>query len=84
MLVVAGMTFLMTALWGFRRGRRWLWWTTLLAGVPGYVGAIGVHYAVGYHNLFHLAPAFAGLGLFAAALTLAYPYLCDGEKAVRG
>jgi len=76
MLVVAGMTFLMAALWGFRRGRSWLWWTLLLAGIPGYVGAIGVHYAVGYHNWFHLAPAFAGLALFAAAMGLARPYLC--------
>jgi dihydroorotate dehydrogenase len=80
MLVVAGMAFLMTALWGFRRGRVWLWWTTLLAGIPGYVGAIGVHYAVGYHNWLHLTPAFAGLALFAAAMTLSYRYLASGSR----
>ena len=81
MLVVAGLTFLMTALWGIRRGRAWLWWTTLLAGIPGYAGGIGVHYAVGYHNPLHLAPAFAGLALFAAAMTLCRPFLCQRHEA---
>ena len=47
-------------LWGFRPGERWLWWTLLLAGLPGYAAAIGVHYAVGYESPFHLAPAFGG------------------------
>jgi hypothetical protein len=75
MLFVCGLVFLMTALWGFRRGERWLWWTLLVAGLAGYGAAIGVHYAVGYHSPFHLAPAFAGLALFGGAMALSYPYL---------
>ena len=58
-----------------RRGERWLWWTLLLAGLAGYGAALGVHYAVGYHSPFHLAPAFAGLALFGTAMALSYPYL---------
>jgi dihydroorotate dehydrogenase len=76
MLLAVGVALLLTVLWGFRPGERWLWWTLLLAGTPGYAAAIGVHYAVGYQSAFHLAPAFLGLGLFAAALAAAYPSLC--------
>ena len=36
MLVASGLCFLGVALWGFRRGERWVWWTLLLAGIPGY------------------------------------------------
>lgn len=82
MLVVSGMTFLMASLWGFRRGMRWLWWTILLSGLPGYTAAIGIHYAVGYHNPFHLAPAFAGLALFATGMALSYPYLCGADATL--
>ena len=75
MLFVCGLLFLMTSLWGFRRGERWLWWSLLAAGSAGYGAAIGVHYAVGYHSPFHLAPAFAGVALFGSAMALSYPYL---------
>ena len=56
--------------------------TTLVAGLPGYTAAILVHYAVGYENLWHLTPAFAGLALFAAGLWLSSPYLCGGDLAL--
>jgi hypothetical protein len=42
----------------------------LLAGAAGFGCAIGVHYVEGYTNLVHLAPAFAGAGLFASSLAL--------------
>ena len=76
MLLANGVVILLTALWGYRPGERWLWWTLLLAGLPGYAAALGVHYAVGYESAFHLAPAFVGLAIFAAALAAAYPSLC--------
>jgi dihydroorotate dehydrogenase len=82
MLLASGLVFLMSALWGFRRGARWLWWTTLLAGAPGYAAAIGVHFAVGYENVWHLAPAFAGLAMFLTGLALTYPYLCRPAPAL--
>jgi dihydroorotate dehydrogenase len=72
--------FLMTSLWGFRRGERWLWWALLAAGIAGYGAAIGVHYAVGYHSPFHLAPAFAGVALFGSAMALSYPYLAGSAR----
>lgn len=63
MLMVAGLTMLLSALWGFRRGARWLWWTFLTAGTVGYLVAIAVHHAVGYVDGWHLAPAYGGLAL---------------------
>jgi hypothetical protein len=82
MLLANGWAFLLPALWGFRGGSAWLWWTLLAAGLPAYAAALGVHFAVGYIDWGHLAPAFTGLGLFLLGLGLACPYLCgkpDGE-----
>jgi dihydroorotate dehydrogenase len=76
MLISCGLAVLLSAQWGFRQGYRWLWWTLLAAGAAGYTAAIGVHLAVGYTNLWHLAPAFAGATAFLGGLALAYPYLC--------
>ena len=76
MLLANGLVILLTALWGFKPGERWLWWTLLVAGLPGYAAAIGVHYAVGYKSALHLTPAFGGLALFVAALALSRRSLC--------
>jgi len=81
MLIACGLGILLPALWGYRQGARWLWWTLLAAGIPSYASAIGVHLLVGYTNLWHLAPAFAGLGIFFAGLGLSYPYLCQSDPA---
>ncbi len=82
MIVASGLCFLGIALWGFRRGERWVWWTLLLAGIPGYACAIGVHFVVGYENLWHLTPAFAGLAVFVIAQALSYPYLAAADPAL--
>jgi hypothetical protein len=80
MLVSSGLLLLLSSLWGFRQGARWLWWAFLTSALPAYAAAIGVHFAVGYINAMHLAPAFAGLALFVTALALSYPYLCAGDE----
>lgn len=81
MLIATGILVLLTALWGFREGARWQWWMLLLAGIPAYGAAIIVHLVVGYTSLWHLAPAYGGLGLLFAGLSLLYPYLgrCDAR-----
>ncbi|MBD0373527.1 MAG: dihydroorotate dehydrogenase [Pyrinomonadaceae bacterium] len=75
MLLSSGWVFLLPALWGFRRGHRWLWCTLLIAGLAAYSAAIGVHYAVGYMSLMHLLPALGGLTLFLLGLGLSYSFL---------
>lgn len=79
MLLASGWLFLLPALWGFRRGSSWLWWTSLTAGVVAYTAGIGVHYAVGYRSVMHLLPAFGGLVLLLTGLGLSYPFLCRRE-----
>ncbi|MGH8020513.1 MAG: hypothetical protein ACREIA_19960, partial [Opitutaceae bacterium] len=47
MLLANGAGLLLATLWGFRRGRAWLWRAFLWTGVPAYVAAIGIHLYVG-------------------------------------
>ena len=79
MLIACGVAVLQTALWGYRQGHRWLWWTLLVGGIPAYAAAIGVHLVVGYTNLMHLAPAISAAVLFALGLGLSFPYLCRAK-----
>ena len=74
-LVANGLGVMLAALWGFRPGARWLWWTLLGSGVPGFVAALGTHVAVGYTDIWHLAPALTGLALYVAALVCSAPVL---------
>jgi len=48
----------------------------LIAGLPAYASAIGVHFAIGYTHLMHLLPAFGGLTLFLMGLGLSHGFLC--------
>jgi dihydroorotate dehydrogenase len=80
-LVSDGIGVLLTSLWGFRAGARWVWWTLLGAGLPGFAAALGVHVAVGYLDPVHLAPAIVGAFLFVLALGLSYPYLTNAATA---
>jgi uncharacterized membrane protein len=67
---------LLASLWGFRRGEAWLWWTLVTSGTVGYAVAIAVHHAVGYDNLKHLAPAYAGLAMVWLAAAASHAFLC--------
>jgi len=78
-LVAEGVAVLLVARWGFVRGARWVWWLVAVSGGIGFAGAIGVHWAVGYTDLTHLAPAYAGLALFLLALALSRRYLCGAR-----
>lgn len=81
MLLANGVVFLLAALWGFRQGSAWLWWTMLLAGLSAYAAAIGVHFAVGYTDAMHLLPAFAGLAVFCGGLALCHGFFCAASRA---
>jgi hypothetical protein len=76
MMVSLGLATLLPALWGFRAGSAWLWWTLLVTGATAYTPPIAVHLAVGYSDGMHLLPAFTGLGGYLLGLALAYPHLC--------
>ncbi len=52
---------------------RALWQALAISGACGFGCALGVHYPIGYLNPVHLAPAWAGAGLFAAGMVMARP-----------
>jgi hypothetical protein len=83
MLLASGWAFLLPALWGFRNGSAWLWWTLLTSGLSAYAAALGIHYTVGYESPEHLLPAFAGMGIFLLGLGLSYSYLCGSPREAR-
>lgn len=52
---------------------RSLWQALALAGLSGFATAIGIHPAIGYTSVSHLAPAVAGCLLYIAGLVLTRP-----------
>ncbi len=84
MLIAAGLIYLLASLWGLRRGAAWLWHSFLWSGLAAYAAAIGVHYVVGYVNLRHLLPAFAGLSLLLCGLVCARAWCLNAEDAEKG
>lgn len=70
-LVACGLA-LGLAVWCGRPGPA-LWQAVAVAGAAGFGCAIGVHFAVGYTDALHLAPAVAGAVQFALGLALSGP-----------
>jgi hypothetical protein len=58
---------------------RGLWLFLALAGTVGFSSAIGVHPAIGYNNLVHLAPAVLGGILYLAGLILTFRPMWTGK-----
>ncbi|MCA1032444.1 dihydroorotate dehydrogenase [Bacillus timonensis] len=79
-LLSEGFMILTLALWGFREGHRWVWWTLCLGGIPGFVAGIGTHFAIGYTDFFHLSPAYFLFVIYVIGLICSYDYLCKPEK----
>ncbi|MFD0588919.1 hypothetical protein ACFQZE_13030 [Paenibacillus sp. GCM10027627] len=74
-LLCDALAILIIALWGIGEGRRWLWWTLLIGGAPGFYAGLSVHYGIGYIDFLHLLPAFFAVFLYIAGLILLYPYM---------
>ncbi|WP_282937412.1 hypothetical protein [Paenibacillus sp. RC67] len=68
------------ALWGVSQGRRWLWWTFLIGGLPGFLAGFSVHWTIGYTDFIHLLPAYFAFALYVLGLILLYPYLTHRKK----
>jgi hypothetical protein len=77
MLMATGVTVALSALWGWRKGRRWLWWTLLLSGSTAFLTTIVIHWWVGYTSLIHLLPAYGGLAVLWLAMACSREWLCD-------
>ena len=77
MLMATGVTVLLSSLWGWHRGRRWLWWSLLLSGSVAYGTTIFIHWHVGYTSLIHLLPAYGGLLFLWLAMLLSRDWLFE-------
>jgi hypothetical protein len=75
MLLAGGVALLLTSMWSFRRGERWLFWTLLAIVLAPYVMTLWIHWKIGYHDHFHLAPVYIGVVLLVVALVLSGPFL---------
>lgn len=67
----------------YARPSRSLWQALCASGCTGFVAAIGVHLAVGYLDVSHLAPAFAGALIFAVGIILSYRPLCAAPPSAQ-
>lgn len=79
MLMSTGVAVLLSALWGWRRGRRWLWWSLLASGSVAYSTTILIHWWVGYTSLVHLLPAYGGLLFLWLAMLLSRGWMFEGS-----
>jgi dihydroorotate dehydrogenase len=77
MLISCGLAVLLTAVWGWQRGRRWLWTALAVGGTLGYGATIAIHWHVGYTSLRHLVPAYAGMVSLWLALGLSWHWMFE-------
>jgi hypothetical protein len=75
MLVSAGVALLLTSMWSFRHGDRWLFWTLLVVIFAPYAMTLWIHWNIGYRDNFHLAPVYIGLVMLLGSLLLSGRYL---------
>lgn len=80
-LLCDAIAILIIALWGIGQGERWVWWTLLIGGAPGFYAGFSVHYGIGYIDYWHLSPAIFALLLYVVGIILLYPYLMRKDKA---
>ncbi|WP_430517028.1 dihydroorotate dehydrogenase [Bacillus infantis] len=76
-LFSVGLLVLMTALWGFRQGEKWVWRMLLIGGIPAFAAGILTHFYIGYTTFFHLFPAYFAFGLYIAGLVLTRRFFLD-------
>ncbi|OEH94410.1 dihydroorotate dehydrogenase [Bacillus solimangrovi] len=74
-LLSVGLLVLMIALWGYQQGNKWVWWTFFIGGLPAFITAIYVHFAIGYTTFIHLLPAYFAFIVYICGLIVSYSYL---------
>jgi dihydroorotate dehydrogenase len=79
-LISEGFLLLTIALWGYKEGAKWIWWTLAIGGLPGFLTGIGTHFMIGYDNHFHLSPAYLLFVFYIVGLVYSYPYLCGRKE----
>ncbi|BDH57346.1 hypothetical protein [Tsukamurella sp. PLM1] len=78
-LIGSGIAVTTVAMWGFRRGEAWAWWTLLGGFVAGTAPAIAIHLGIGYTTFLHLAPVYLLVAATVLAFALCRPYLVNAR-----
>ncbi|KGX85229.1 dihydroorotate dehydrogenase [Pontibacillus marinus] len=79
-LISVGLLVLMTTLWGFREGEKWIWNTLAIGAPPAFIAGLGTHFVIGYTSFIHLLPAYFLVVLYIIGLVYAKPFLNDGAN----
>ncbi|MNI36643.1 hypothetical protein D3C73_907010 [compost metagenome] len=79
-LLSNALVLLATSLWGINQGQRWLWWTFLIGGLPGFIAGFSVHGIIGYTDFLHLSPAYFAFLIYILGLLFLYPYLMRSPR----
>ncbi|MBY0123151.1 dihydroorotate dehydrogenase [Bacillus sp. S/N-304-OC-R1] len=79
-LFSVGLLVLMTALWGYNEGAKWIWNTLLFGGIPAFCAGILTHFFIGYTTFIHLLPAYFALVIYILGLILSKDFLQANEK----
>lgn len=79
-MLPTGITVLLTSLWGFREGERWLWCTFAAAGLLPIVAALHVNYTAGYMNPLHLAPFLVAFAFYIVGILCSLQFLCKAPR----
>ena len=82
MLMATGVTVLLSSVWGWQRGRRWLWNVLAFSGTVAYCTTIIIHWHVQYTSLQHLLPAYGGLLFLWLALLMSREWMSEDSSAV--
>lgn len=79
-LISTGAAILLLALWGWRQGESWVWWTLLAAAFAGSASALIIHFFIHYTAFLHLLPVYFGTVVILLGLGLARSYLLEGPR----
>jgi len=78
-LWAVGTVEMLTSMYGYRQGNKWVWWTLCLGGLPGFIAVLGIHFGIGYTHFVHLLPAYIAVVMYFVGLYCSYDYLGGGD-----
>ncbi|WP_067829659.1 hypothetical protein [Nocardia inohanensis] len=79
-LISTGAAILLLALWGWRQGESWVWWTLFAAAFAGSASALVIHFFIHYTAFAHLLPVYFGTAVILLGLALARPFLVGAPR----
>lgn len=79
-LLPQGIAVLLTSLWGYREGERWLWCTFAAAGLPVFVAALQVYHSIDYLSPWLLARVVVAFVIYAVGLLCSFQFFFKSRR----